>query len=277
VVWPGVVAGAAAALLCGALSVPVVARRMAFMTQGVSHAAMAGAGVAALVGAGASGSAGIVALACLCAAFAVGVIASRGRTAPDTAVGVVLVASMAAGALMLAWRLDHPLAGAPRPPAWESLLFGSVLLVRPADAATAVVLALAGCGALWMIRRPLIFTTASPGAARASGVRDRRTAMVFALLVGVGVVVAVKLVGVVLATALLVLPGAGALRVRGGLRTVVVVSIAAALVGMLLGLLVSFETDAPPGASAAAVLTLWWMLAAGIGASLGRVLGRGSR
>lgn len=262
IVWPGVVAGLAAALLCGALSPLVVARKMAFATQGVSHAAMLGAGVAALAGLTGTGASAAIAAACLLAALAIGLITARRAAAPDTAVGVVLVASMAAGAIMIAWRLDHPIPGAARPPAWESLLFGSMLLVRPVDAYAAAAVASAGLAAAWLGRRALLATTIDPLAARAAGVDEGRAAIAMALLVGAAVVIAVKVVGVVLGTALLVLPGAGAVRLSRRLGRTFGLSALAALGGIVAGLIVSFETDAPPGASAALALTLWWALAA---------------
>ena len=259
-VWPGVAAGVAAAALCGVLSVLVAARKMAFTTQGVSHAAMAGAGVAALLGVSGATATGIVGGTCVLAALVIGLLTARGRTPPDTAVAVVLVGAMAAGALMIAWRVDHPIDGAPRPPSWESLLFGSILTVRAADAALAAIIAIVGLAALWVCRRPILMTTFDPQAARAAGVSDARAAVLLALLVGAAVVITVKLVGVVLATALLVLPGAGALRCHRGLRSAVAVSALAAQGGILAGLVIAFEADAPPGAAAAMTLTLWWFV-----------------
>ncbi len=261
--WPGVIAGAAAAALCGPLSVYVAARRMAFMTQGVSHAAMGGAGVAALIGVSGPAASGVIAGACVLAALVVGFISARGRTSADTAVGVVLVASMAVGAILLDWRLDHPLAGVARPPSWESLLFGSILTVRADDAALACGVAVVGLVAMWMGRRALLATTIDPLAARASGIGAVWPTLLLAVLVGGGVVVAMKLVGIVLATALLVLPGAGALRVSRRLGGAFAVATGAATGGVLIGLVASFETDVPPGAASALTLTLWWLIAAG--------------
>ncbi len=261
IVWPGVVAGVAAAALCGPLSVLVAARKMALMTQGVSHAAMAGAGVAAIIGASGQGASAVVGGACLVAALVIGIISARGKTTADTAVGVVLVASMALGAILLAWRLDHPLPGVARPPSWESLLFGSILTVRANDAFVAIGVAIVGFGALWLARRALVLTTLDPVAARASGAGVVWPTILLAMLVGGGVVIAVKLVGVVLATALLVLPGAGALRMRAGLRGVFGFSTVVGIGGVLVGLLISFETDAPPGAACALTLTVMWLAA----------------
>ncbi len=259
--WPGVLAGIAAAFLCGPLSVYVASRRLAFMTQGVSHAAMGGAGIAALIGATGASYSAVTAAACLAAALLIALISARGKSSADTAVGVVLVASMALGALLLDYRLDHPIPGAPRPPSWESLLFGSILTVRPADAYLAAAVATIGLATLWLARRPLLATTLDPLAARAAGVNSLAPALLLAALIGAGVVVAMKLVGVVLATALLVLPGAGALRLPLRVTTIFVVSTIAALAGVLLGLIAAFETDAPPGASSALTLTLWWIAA----------------
>jgi len=259
--WPGVVAGVAAAALCGPLSVFVASRRMAFMTQGVSHAAMGGAGVAALIGASGAGASAVIGAACIVAALVVGLISARGKTSADTAVGVVLVASMAIGAILINWRTAHPLEGAARPASWESLLFGSMLSVRTADAMVACGVALAGLVVLWLARRALLATTLDAPAARAAGGGVLWPSLVLAALVGGGVVVAMKLVGIVLATALLVLPGAGALRVATRVRGAFVVALVAAVGGVLLGIAASFETDIPPGAACALTLCVWWLVA----------------
>ena len=257
----GMPGGVAAAALCGPLSVFVASRRMAFMTQGVSHAAMGGAGVAALIGASGAGASAVIGGACVLAALVVGLISARGKTSADTAVGVVLVASMAIGAILIDWRMAHPLEGASRPPSWESLLFGSMLSVRTTDALVAVGIALAGLGALWLARRSLLATTLDAPAARAAGGGVVWPSLVLAALVGGGVVVAMKLVGIVLATALLVLPGAGALRVASRVRGAFGIALVAAAAGVLLGIGLSFETDAPPGASCALTLCVWWLVA----------------
>lgn len=268
--WPGVIAGAAAAALCGPLSVFVAARRMAFMTQGVSHAAMGGAGVAAILGLSGAAASGAIGAACLLAALLVGIVSARGRTSADTAVGVVLVASMALGAILIDYRLDHPLPGASRPPSWESLLFGSILTVRAGDAWLAAAVGGVGLLAMWLARRSLLATTVDPLAHRAAGGGSVWPALLLAALVGIGVVVAMKLVGIVLATALLVLPGAGALRIGSRVRAVFVIATCAALAGVAGGLVLSFETDAPPGAASALTLTLWWLIAAAVSRSTSR-------
>ena len=109
---PVFVAGLAIAALCGSLSVLVVLRRLAFVGQGISHAALGGIGVAAALGLLVTGSArdtgpraiaqfGVVLGFCLGAGLLISVLSHKRRSQADTAIGVVLVSSMALGAVLL--------------------------------------------------------------------------------------------------------------------------------------------------------------------------------
>lgn len=169
----------------------------------------------------------------------------------DTAIGIVLVGSMALGAVLIqqAVHLHKPMSGG-----WESILFGSLVAVGWADAAVTWLVALVVLGALWWYRRPMLFWAFDEQVARASGVRTGAMRTLLLLVLALAVVVTMKLVGVVLATAMLVLPGAIALRLSARLLTVVVLSIAAGLAGVILGLAASFELDWQAGASIVLVL-----------------------
>jgi zinc transport system permease protein len=245
---PGVIAGVAIAVQCGALSVLVVLRRMAFVGQGVSHAALAGVGLGAALGLSRAGSIGIVAAVCLLAGIGIALLSGRLKEREDTAIGVFLVASMALGALLLSYRAAHPIAGAPPPPTWESLLFGSILAVDPTDAWLAWLAAGAALGALMWFRRPLLFWAFDEPSARAFGSPASGMRFLLLLLCALSIVVTMRLAGVVLATALLVLPGAIALRLTHRLAPAFGLSIVSSLAGMGVGLILSFESDLPPGA-----------------------------
>lgn len=272
--WPAVVCGLAIAVLCGALSVLVSLKRMAFVGQGISHAAFGGVGlsvlaVPALLGAapGLAGAAmplhyAIVFLFCLGAALLVGWLAERGKTEADTAIGIVLVVSMAAGAVMIR--------AAESAASWESFLFGDILSVEWSDAAFAWGAALVTLTALWLARRPMVFWAFDPAAAAAWGVRCTGMSLLLLALLALATVVAMKLAGVILATAMLVLPGAAALKLsrRGG----VVLGLAGvcSLLGVVGGLVVSFELDWPAGASIVCVLAVLFAASAVAGLVGGR-------
>ncbi len=94
------------------------------------------------------------------------------------------------------------------------------------------------------------------GGARVFGVKVGACRLVLLVLLALATVASMKLAGVVLATAMLVLPGAIALKLSARLWTVVAVSVAASVIGVLGGIVVSFEADWPPGPCIVGVLSL---------------------
>lgn len=256
--WPGVVAAMALVVLCSLLSVVVVLKRLAFIGQGISHAAFGGIGVAAVLGLTATarvaapyhgvGQFGVVLLFCLGAALLIGVLSERGAARADTVIGIVLVASMALGAVLIA-RAKTGLA-------WESFLFGSLLEVTWADSAIAWGLAVFTLGALWWVRRGLVFWAFDGPSAQAFGVGGAGIKFLLMVLLALATVTAMKLAGVVLATALLVMPGAIALKLSERLVPVLVLALVAATVSILGGIVLAFEVEWAPGPSIVCVLSV---------------------
>lgn len=256
--WPACLAAVALALLCSMLSVLVVLKRMAFIGQGISHAGFGGIGLAAVFGlASASLSPGatiaqfVVVLAfCIASALGVGILSSpqkQGETHEDTAIGIVLVLSMAIGSVLVGIY-------SPRFQ-WESFLFGYLLNTGWADAWVAVGVSAGVLGALFWARRPLAFWAFDPRAAEAFGVRTGAVRVLLLVLLAVATVTAMRLAGVVLASALLILPGAASLKLSSRFGVVMGLSVACAVAGVLAGLVLSFETNWPPGPSIVFALT----------------------
>ena len=245
--WAPVLAGLLVGAMCAVLSVFVVLKRMAFVGQGVSHAAFGGVGIVAIAGLTASTWAtyGVVAGFCILSALLIARLSARGGAATDTAIGIVLVASMAAGALLL--RLAATVRPGTPVPNFESVLFGSALAAGWADViaagvATAVVLL-----SLWWSWRGMVFWAFDEPSAEAFGVNTDRMRDLMLVLNALAIVVAIRLVGVVLATALLIIPGAIALLVTTRFDRVMWASVAIALTAVMVGFVAGFETDQPPG------------------------------
>jgi ABC-type Mn2+/Zn2+ transport system permease subunit len=256
---PGLVAGIAIALMCAVLSPLVVLKRMAFVGQGISHAAFGGIGVAALLaawgGAGAFAGTGagrfLVVLAfCLASAFTIAALTQRGAEQADSAIGIVLVAAMALGVILLNVVQQFPPERRPPGLAWESILFGSIFDVGWGEAWMAWGVALAVVATTWWVRRSLSFWAFDESASPAFGVAATSMKYLLVVLLTVAIVTSMRLVGVVLATALLVLPGAAALRVSDRLTRVLLLSLVCAVVGVVGGLLASLVIGTiPPGAT----------------------------
>lgn len=268
--WPGLITGLAVAAMGALLGVLVVLKRLSFIGQGVSHAAFGGMGIAAVaglgaaagsVGAAAAGQFGVVVAFCLAAALIIAWLSSNGPTSADTAIGLVLVASMALGAVLLhvASKI-HPGAVV----GWESILFGSLLGQSNADAAIACAACASVIGVLWAVRRPLVFWAFDETSAPAFGVRGGAMRAVLVTLLCVAIVTAMKVAGVVLATAVLVIPAAAALCVSERLARVMAMSVVLAVLGVALGAVVSIEMDWPVGPSVVGVLTLEYAICRGL-------------
>lgn len=244
--WPGVIAALLVAVLGAVLSPLVVLKRMSFVGQGVSHAAFGGVGlvlfVAALAGMDGwgTGMQALVALFAVGSGLAIAVLSRRGET--DAAIGIVLAVCMAVGFTL--YRLaagELRSRGLSAPPGIEDVLFGSVLRVGWADVWATGGVTAAVLGSLWWFRRPMLAWAFDEATAGSLGINGERMRAVLLVLLSLAVVATMQVAGVVLATAMLVLPGVIGLSVSARLRTVVVVSISAALVGVVGGLVASFE------------------------------------
>lgn len=245
-------AGAVTAILCGALSFFVVLRRLAFVGSGVAHAAFGGVAVATLLGIP-TGLGGLI--AALLVAFATSRASDSGQVSEDTAVGVFTVGAMAAGVVALGFlKTNVDLFG---------LMFGNILTVAPVDLAilsAAAVLVLAAL-AFWF--RPLLLASVDEEGARAAGVNTAGMRLLVLVLLGVTVVVALKVVGILLVSALLVLPGAVARSLAQRWPGFLALSVGAALVMVIGGLLASVALNIASGAAVILTGTLLFLLAMG--------------
>ncbi|MEN0021522.1 MAG: metal ABC transporter permease, partial [Planctomycetota bacterium] len=180
VAWPPVVAAVIIAALGGLVSPLVVHRRLAFIGQGVSHAAFLGVGLAMLIGVGTGGAlwgpvtlAASVAAVCVASALVMAGLTDSARTSADAAIGIVLVVAMAAG-FLLSNRLAPTLAERLGPdgvvPSVEGVLFGALINADWWDAVIAGLATMLVGGTLWWFRRPITFWAFDEPGARAFGV-----------------------------------------------------------------------------------------------------------
>ncbi|WP_339950174.1 iron chelate uptake ABC transporter family permease subunit [uncultured Albimonas sp.] len=255
------IAGLAVALAAGPLGCFVVWRRMAYFGDATAHAAILG--VAAALALEIPVFVGVLAMAGLMAGA---VATASGRSyAADTLLGVAAHTALAAGLVAMAFlpgaRLDL-----------MGYLFGDILAVSHADVATIALGAAAALALLAWRWTGLLTTTLSPDLAAAEGRDPGRERLILMLALAFLVAAALKVVGALLITALLVIPAAAA---RAISPTPERMALAAALIGsgaVLGGLGASWTWDTPAGPSV--------VLAASAGlalANLAAVVGRALR
>lgn len=266
---PGIVVALLVALLGGLISVIVVLKRLAFVGQGISHAAFGGVGLAALLGFNGFSGTDPALRTMTVAAFSVGAgllvshLAKRVHRRTDAAIGIVMTASMAAGFVLYRVAAERAIARGDGPlPSIEGVLFGELLAISHSAAwMTLLATVVIAAGLFWERRAILLWAFDEP-ACEPAGVSAGRVGVLVLVLLAGAVVLAVQVAGVVLATAALVLPGATALRLTRSLVGVFVVSTLVALLTVAAGIWFSIRLDWPPGSTIALTQCAAWVLAA---------------
>ena len=269
-------AGVAVGTICSLLSVIVVLKRMAFIGEGIAHAGFGGMGTALFLGLTTGGMGGtwkadLVVLAfCLATALAIGVLSRRRHVEADSAIGILLVAAMAWGVLLtdLHRSLQHAvwyikLFGPPRqPPNIESLLFGSLFNVGPYDVWLAIGAAAVVLLVFAALFKEIIFYAFQETVSQVFGVRVALIHYLMLTLLSVAIVLTVRLAGIVLVTALLVIPGATANLLSRRLSRVLLLSWLVGMMGVVGGLILSMEAgNLSTGPCIVAVLCVVFALA----------------
>ena len=235
-------AGGLLAVLCGVLSPFIVLRRMAFAADGLAHASLGGLAVGlVLLRSGPLPTAANYAISfvftCV-VALAIAYFARRVQS--DTAVGACYVTAFALGVTLLSLRQR----GLGR---LEHLFFGSILAVQPLELmllAGLTVVVLTASGLCWQWLGAWTF---DEELARAEGVPVVVLRYALMLLVAATVIVATRVVGVLLVSAMLVLPGAAGCLGARRLSRIVFISMLAASFSALSGMAASNAANVPPG------------------------------
>jgi len=232
-----VIAGIGVALITGPLGCFIVWRRMAYFGDSLSHAALLGVALGIMLEINVTVA---VLAVCIVVSIILLFLQRHSNISSDALLGIFSHGALAMGLVslaMMAWvRIDM-----------MALLFGDILAVSKANifatyAGGAVILAV-----LAIIWRPLFAATVSPDLAAAEGQHPQRTNIIFTLLTASVIALSVKVVGVLLITAMLIIPAATARRLTRSPETMAIVAALVGIVAVVCGLFGSLEWDTPSG------------------------------
>jgi manganese/iron transport system permease protein/iron/zinc/copper transport system permease protein len=235
----GLLVATVAGALCGLVGVYVVLRGMSYIGHGLSHAVFGGAVTAAAVGVNELVGAAVWGLVSV---LLINGVARRRAIGGDAAIGVVTTAAFAVGVAIISTKPRF----AKNP---EALLFGNVLGVTGTDVAVIVAVALASALAVFLAYRPLLFVTFDPEVAETSGLATGRVEVLFSLLLALSVIATIRVLGVTLIAATLVLPAAVARMLTNSFSRMLFLSVAIGAVCGLVGMYASWYADVASGAS----------------------------
>ncbi|MBK1673382.1 zinc ABC transporter permease [Ectothiorhodospira shaposhnikovii] len=231
--------GMAVALVAGPLGSFVVWRRMAYFGDTLAHSALLGVALGFLIGLNVNLT---VVILCVTLALVLMLLQRQRRLATDTLLGILAHSSLSLGLVAVAFlegvRVDL-----------MAYLFGDILAVSNEDLTWIFIGGVVALGMLMALWRPLLAITVHEDLARVEGVRVSLVSMGFMLLMALVIAVAMKVVGILLITSLMIIPAAAARRLSS---TPEQMALFAALIGCLAvagGLWGSLTWDTPAGPS----------------------------
>ena len=237
-----ILAGTLIAVLCSVLGVFLVLRRLSLIGDGLAHVTF-GSVALALLFRFQSVYTSLAAIPCvLLASLGILKIAQKARIYGDAAIGIVSSLGIALGILLAS------LAGGFNVDLF-SYLFGNILSISRAELLVTAFLFVVVLLTVAFFYNELFAITFDEELAETSGVRVERINAVLVLLTALTVVLAMKVVGIMLISALLILPAVSALQLARGFKTAILLSASLGVVSVVGGIFVSFFMNLPTGAT----------------------------
>lgn len=258
------IAGLLTGLSAPAIGTYLVQRRLSLMGDGIGHIAITGVALGLLTGTAPVLTAILVAIG---GATAIELVRARGKASGDVALALLFYGGIAGGVLLIG------LAGQGAA-TLNTYLFGSLTTVSPSDLyvvvglAAAVLIVAIGLG-------PQLFAVCQDEEfARVTGLRVQLLNLVIAVMAAVTVTVAMRTVGLLLVSALMVVPVATAQQLTRSFRSTFLTAGGIGVLACLAGIVTSYHADVAPGATIVVLALAGFVVAAAIGTLIRRRHGR---
>jgi len=248
--------GAIVGVLAPAVGFFLVQRRMSLIGDGIGHVAFAGVAFGYLLGISPVATALVASVA---GAIAIEWLRSKHQAAGDQALALVFYTGIAAGVVLIS------AAGALNANLF-AFLFGSILTVTRGDLLLVAILGVVGLAVIGALYRPLVAVALDEEAARVSGVPVAALNVLLAGLAGVTIAVSMRIVGILLIAALMVLPVIAASRIAWSIRSTIMLSTAIGLGSVFAGLTLAYYANLAPGGAIVLTAAAAFVLASGAAA-----------
>lgn len=237
-----VVAGVLIGLLCAVLGIFLVLRRLSLIGDGLAHVSFGGVAVALFAGLEGASMLLLTVPVVLLSSLGILRLANNARLGGDAAIGIISSVGVSLGVLLAVLGRGYGVD-------LMSYLFGSILAISNAELLVAAALFVLVTGLLLFYFNDLAALTFNEDLAATSGINVRFLNSLLAVLTALTVVLAMKLVGVMLISALLILPSCTALQLARGFKMAVLLAAAVSVVAVIGGIMLSFVLNLPTGAT----------------------------
>jgi zinc transport system permease protein len=244
-------AGSFIAVICAALGLFLVLRKMSLIGDGLSHVSFGAIALGLFLGVYPFYIAVPVVMA---GSYVILKITEKAKVYGDAAIGIISAVGIASGIILASaskgFNVDL-----------FSYLFGSILSISTTEVWLAVILSFIVLTILYFYYWDLFSATFDEEYARTTGIKTSYISTILTLLTAVTVVLSVKMVGVMLVSALLILPAVTALQLARGFKTAMLIAAVTALASVFLGITFSFFLDLPTGATIVIINAFFFALA----------------
>ncbi len=230
------ISGVAIAILCSVVGLFLVLRRYSLFGDAIAHSSFGGIALGLLAGVYPLWTAYAVSIA---SALIITKIKDKYNISGDASIAVLLSSGIAVGLVIIGlsggFTIDI-----------FSFLFGSILLVSVDD--TVLVLALTGAIliVILLLYRQLLYSTFNEEQAKVSGIPVEKINYLVVFMAGITVVTSIQLVGVLLISALFVIPNVTAIMYGKGFKQTAIISMSFSVFSVVVGILVSYIFDITP-------------------------------
>jgi zinc transport system permease protein len=234
-----ILAALLASVTCGIIGTYIVARRMVFVSGGISHASFGGVGLAHYLGLDPIMGAAFFSVL---TAFAIESLSTRANLRKDTAIGILWSFGMALGIIFIFLKPGYAAN-------LMTYLFGNILTVSAADLLMMSGLALLVVLVFAVLFKEILYCAFDADYAKTVGIPVYRINVLLLALIALTIVFSIRVVGIILVISLLTIPQTTANLFTRKFRTMIVLSICFGLISSLGGLVLSDRLNIPSGAS----------------------------
>ena len=245
------IVGITVSLISGIVSVFVVLRKMSFIGAGISHAAFGGVAIGFFTGVNPVITAIIYSIA---VALGIELVSRKGKVSEDASIGIFFASSIALGIVLISLSKEYTVD-------LFGYLFGNILAITDGEVVLSLLVATIVITVILLFLKEIFITTYNEEIARVSGISVRAVNTMFLIVLSTSIVICIKIVGIVLVSALLVIPGATAQLFAKNLYLMIATSCGIAVISTVLGLILSYEFDIAPGGSIVLTATAIFLLA----------------
>jgi zinc transport system permease protein len=226
-------------------------RRQVLMADTLSHVSLAGVALGSILQLNPALSGFMIAIL---GGIVIEQLRRSYRTYSELPVAIIMTSGLALAVVLMSLKQNLS-------KSFSSYLFGSIVAVSDTQLMIIAVVAVIGLLYFIVFRRSLYNLTFDEETANISGVHVGWLSFSFAVLTGMTVAAAMPVVGVLLVSALIVLPASIALRIASGFTTAIWISISVGLLGVFSGLSASYYINTPPGGTIALILLSFLLIA----------------